>query len=524
MLDSLLGRAVKRPYLTVLGVVLTFFSFLSFQGVFFNWWADAEVYIGIVQTMFHGGALYKDAIDTKNIGFFLSYYLMYYPYAMLFDTKEFFTIWHASFLTMLYFGIGALSYKTVSYLYDKKTSLFTTIVILMFMMGNGHILFINQPQVAVFYLLCFLLYFYKTYNRQSKIDYFVYGVLLAIAFATSHIYAPLVLIVPFLSIQKNGIKNIKNILIECSMAGVGFFTIIGMIVLYLYKNDALADWWYWAIIFPQTEYLKESYIGFLEWGFGSSNIIFKYIVLLLSLFGIGPNTALVSYSTYVHYFIQCFVMINVGVFIYKRYIKKQNLEISPIETSLLFFSILTLWSRLLMTRIYGSDSYNLYLIPFLLINIPILFRFFPTFKTKFIKSMCVCFILCLIYIPFRYVYKSGLQEKFINSFEKQLVLLNPNKTPIIIGAPWTASIYSTKWKQVFYSANNTKSPTRYDFREKIRELKPEIINLHSITYSRSEGRDVDFFEYVDQNYTKVSDYIYIYSDKLSTWVLPEEGY
>ncbi len=499
----MLDRVLKYPYWTIFGIVLYFFSFMSFQGYYFASWGDSEVYISIAQSMFHGGVVYKDAIDTKNIGFFISYYLMYCPYAILFDTKEFFHIWHASFLTILYIGIGSLCYKISTYLYDKKTSLFTTVVILMYMLGNRHILSINQPQVAVFYLLFFLVYLHKTYNRQNKFDYFIYGILLAISFVTNHIYAPLVLIVPFLSIQKNGIKNIKNILIECSMAGVGFFIITGIIALYLYQNDAIADWQYWAIRYPQSIYLRRSSTVLFGQKIYSTNTIIKNIFMLLSLFGIGNNSPI--YTSYIQYFISGCVLIGIGIFVYKKYIKKQDFKLSPIETALFVFSILVFWSRTLMTRVLATSSYNLYLIPLLLINIPILFRVFPNFKTKFIKCMQVCFVLCLIYIP---VYKYRSQSEFMDSYEKQLVALNPDKAPTVVGSRWTYSLYSTKWKYIYYNAYVAH---RYDFRDRIQELNPEIFVVRRGIYGSADSdKNIQFYEYLDQNYTKVSDYIYIY--------------
>ena len=69
----------NHPYKVISAFVLIFFSFLALQGFCFFWWEDAEIYLNIAQILFHDGILYKDAIDTKNIGFLFFWYFMYFP-------------------------------------------------------------------------------------------------------------------------------------------------------------------------------------------------------------------------------------------------------------------------------------------------------------------------------------------------------------------------------------------------------------------------------------------------------------
>ena len=337
----------NHPYKVILTFILIFFSFMALQGLYFLWWTDAEIYLNIAQVLFHDGILYKDAIDTKNIGFLFFWYFMYFPYATLFDTMQFFPIWHGLVLSSLYFGIGALSYTIANQLYDNKLSLLSTLAILFIIFGNRHSLFINQPQVAVLFILFFLLYLHKTFTTQNYLNFFIYGILLAVAFSFAHILAPLVLIVPFLVIQKDIIIDKKHLIAfyKCILAGLGFFCIIGVFFAYLYYNNALNDWLYWNTVYPLTIYTKSS--------------LSSILLIFLSLFGIGNNLILpLSYSILPHYFFLISCIVSFFVFIYKKCVIKQNFNITPIEYALMFFGLLSIISRFLISRLVGSAPDN----------------------------------------------------------------------------------------------------------------------------------------------------------------------
>ncbi|MDK2817840.1 MAG: oligosaccharide repeat unit polymerase [Spirochaetota bacterium] len=508
----------NHPYKFIILFILIFFSFLSFQGMYFSHWGDAEIYLNISQVLFNNNTLYKDAVDTKHIGFLLFYYFLYFPYAFFFDTVQYFPILHGFSLSILYFGIGALSYKITNSLYDKKLSLLTSISILCVIFGNQHSLFINQPQVAILFVFIFLLYLHKTFIKQSYFNYFVYGVLLALAFTISHILIPLVLIIPFLVLQKDILinKNIFTAFYKCTIAALGFLCIISIFIIYLYSQNALNDWLYWNTIYPLTVYTKTTQFTMLNGliSFDSSNDILKMILIFLSFFGIGNNFKFpLSYSIVTHYFFIISCVVSFIIFIYRKYIIKQNFNLSSIEYTLMFFGFLSIISRFLISRVSGSDSYNIYLLPFIICYFPLFYQFFPLFKKVMSYGIVLVLFINLTYIPFRYfLYPSKIT---IPNYMKQLTILNPNKKPTVINYPWHTSLYSTQWKPLFYAHIVVDN---YNFYEKVIHLQPEIF-FYSSTQKIINPNN--FLPFIEKNYQQVLENTYIRKDMVSSWNLPQ---
>ena len=431
---------------------------------------------------------------------------------------QFFPIWHGVALSTLYFGIGALSYTIANQLYDNKLSLLSTLSMLSIIFGNRHSLMINQPQVAVLFVLFFLLYLHKTFIRQNYLDYFIYGILLAVAFSFAHILAPLVLIVPFLVIQKDIIidKKYLTAFYKCILAGLGFFCIIGVFFAYLYYNNALNDWLYWNTVYPLTIYTKTSY--FSEFSelirLSSSNPWIKVILIFLSLFGLGNGFRFpLDCSMLPHYFFLGSCIISFIVLIYRKFIIKKQFEFSSLESALMFFGLLSIISRFLISKIYGSDSYNIYLLPFIICYFPLFHRSFPLFKKVMNYGIFVVLFINLAYIPFRYfLYPSKISTPV---YIKELTVLNPDKKPTVINYPWHGHLYSTQWKPLFFAHVVVDN---YNFMEKIMILEPELFFYHT-KYDASAPDN--FIPFIEENYQQVLENTYIKKDMVSSWNLPK---
>ncbi len=383
----------------------------------------------------------------------------------------------------------------------RKTAFTAALAVLLFIFGNVHSLFINQPQTAILPVLGFLYYFRETFEAQSYKNYFVYGILLGLSFAMSHIYAPLVLIVPFAAFQKYN-RDFKSVFLSCVTGGGGFFLVIGALFMYLYFNNAVEDWWYWNWIYPHTVYTSSNVFNFMNRTVDITSPLLKYITAFLSLFMLGNNIMFpMMYNMFVQYFILISWMVA-GFYFLSRY---SSYSLTKIERALCFMSLLIFISRLLMTRVEGSDAYNIYLIPAVVCMLPIFYGLYPRYRNILKKGLAVCLVLAASYVPFR-IWIVPAQKIFYNAELVEMTELNPGRNLSIIVAPWHPPVYSTKWKPLFYTINSIGA---YNTADKIEELKPDIIYLgDSYTPQNLKG-------FMSDDYHK-SGVLYIRNDTLGT--------
>ena len=521
-MQQLQKHCINHPYLVLFCGVLYYFSFILFNQIHMHWIGDLYIYIEIAQNMFSGGILYKDAIDTKNMGFFLFfYYIIYLPYALLFSTMEFFFIWQAFFLSLWYFVTALIIYHILLPIYNKALSLSSAFLYIIFLAYTPHAYFINQPQTALIGHLLLILVIMKTYHKNSLFYYMIYGVILGFCFSFSSPYIFLTLIIPILAfLQYKQDKKFIGIVQKGVVAFIGFLLALLPFVIYLYLTDSLPDWFYWNFTFPTGTYSSRSHT------FGEPRdltVISKFLLALWSMLGgnivIGLNN-LDSLTAHLMIYAPFIAWI---VILYKKLITK----ISSQEKILALASVLCIISRLGLIRVYSS--YNMYLIPFIILSIPLIwntFSLYPVLKKTYFYLMIIAVFLTTINVPIRY-FIIGNKIEFFQEL-KQLTSDNPTKTPTVILSQWSGYTYSTRWKHVYYNFFHFLDQS---FQDKVYQLSPEVLIIREFTFENQLNKDLKFMEFFHNNYERVSKnklpssteraegIIFIRKDALSSWNL-----
>ncbi|MGL4394605.1 MAG: hypothetical protein ACRCS8_05215 [Brevinema sp.] len=529
---TLKEKAISHPYITMFLTSFWFYSVFMFLEYNLNWVGDLYIYIEIAQNLFSGGVLYQTAIDTKNSGFFFFfYYLIYYPYALFFETTQFLFQWIAFFMTIWYFGISLLIYHILLPIYGARKSLFSVLVSLLFMNYIQHIMFLNQPQIALFFHLLLIFIVMRSYHRQSYVDYFLYGVLLAVCFSISSPYAYLVLIVPILALKDFlQTKNFPKLATRGIVAFLGFVLVLVPFFIYFYKNNALGDWWYWNLTFPTSEYsTRPSTFGaprdlssLDKLGLGFASIFWKSLV-------IGYRN-IPSEISHIILYMTTFAWI---VVLWQK-IKNKVSFFKEEERILFIVSALCFISRLGLIRWY--PSYNIYIVPIIALHFPmvmnVLSKYTPRLSSVYRYILVFGMIFSVIYMPFRFIgsYKTKLSDEIIT-----LTDLNPNKRPTFILAQWAGYSYSTRWDHKYYNFYAYLSDV---FQEKVYEHKPEVLAIPDITFKRQLNDDKEFMSFLSQNYGRLFDLtdkipysgdillssknIFIRKDMIDTWRFSKE--
>ncbi len=496
-----------------LGAVYYFFTILITRPALI-YIGDLAVYIEISQNLFSGGVLYQTAIDIKNMGFFFFfYYILYMPYALLFTTMEYFFVWQAIFLTFWYFGTAVLIYQILLHIYDKYLSTLSAFIYFIFISSAGHTFFINQPQIALVIYLLLILYILKTFKEDLYRHYFGYGVLLGLSFSTSSPYAFLVFIVPALAfIQYSKDKLFLKVVYRGCSAFAGFLLALLPFFIYFYNHNAISDWWYWNFTFATGTYATDE-------GKYNLGIFSRLGSAIHSMLG---SNMVINIRLMDTVFTHVYIYFNILTWV--LFLKSSKKTSFSIDEKLLFISSsFCILSRLCMTR--GSLSYNTYIVPYVILQIPFVYSFLKSTKLhkSYLRFIIVSIAFSTIYLPMR-ASNSGIENKLPDPI-KQLSILNPDKTPTVILGHSSGFTYSTRWKHLYYNVYQ-----QYDnsFQENVYLYNPEVLIIRQFTLDNQLNADSKFTEYLTANYHPISkDYtitansgvgiLYIRKDTLHTW-------
>ncbi|MDK2818203.1 MAG: hypothetical protein KFW21_02000 [Spirochaetota bacterium] len=517
---------INHPYIILFLSVLYYFSFILFNQIHMNWIGDLYIYIEIAQNMFSGGVLYRDVIDTKNIGFFFFfYYIIYFPYALLFSSMEFFFVWQAIFLSLWYFVVAIMIYHILLPIYNKKLSLGASFLYLIFIAYPPHSYFINQPQIALFGHLLLILVIMNTYHKNSLFYYMIYGVILGFSFSISSPYAFLVLIIPILAlIQYQKDKIFMNIIQKGIIAFIGFLLALLPFVIYLYCTNSFSDWFYWNFTFPTSIYSSRAYT------FGEPrdlSMIHKIFLGIWSMLGGNIVLGLNYLDSFTAHLIIYMPFIAWVIILYKKQLSK----ISSQEKVLTLTTVLCILSRIGLIRVY--PSYNIYIIPFIILSIPLIWNTlssYPVLKKTYLYLMILAVFMTTINMPIRY-FVTSFKIEFFEQL-KQLTINNPTKTPTVMLSQWTGYTYSTRWKHVYYNFYHFLDQS---FQDKVYEYLPEVLIIRKFTFDHQLNSDMKFMTFINENYHFIEDSnrsileedrtnngegkIFIRKDAVSSWKL-----
>jgi len=491
------------PYLVILISVLYLFSQFLFQNIDRGSYVDFKVYINVVQSLTSGGVLYQSAIDTKNMGFFLIFFLIYKLYTYFFLDLAYFYIFQATFLSILYFGIGGLIYKIISIVWNKYYGLSISCLSLIFLSTMEYTYFINQSQTALFFHLLLIYILIKTVNTQTFLHFLYYGILLGICFSIASPYVFLTLIIPIIAIQKYvRDKSIRLLIGRCLISFLGFLLSLLPFFLYFYSHNALSDWGYWNFSFVAYTYTNDL------------SLLNRFLLTLQTM--VGPTRQYTSWlldtrEAFAHFSIINFIyllwlILSVVIIFTKKYLK-----LSPIKNVLLVSCSIVLLSRFTLVR--GYLSYNLYIIPVLFVMLPFILEYFKNFYKNLIIVILLSWGMSFIgRFNNTFVIKRHFNTVKYSQELKNLTLNNPTKTPTVITGGWGKVLYSTKWKLLYYNVYDTNS--NIDLQSIIMAQQPEL--LIDINHTTPILKD-----FIDKNYQAINIWnIYIRKDKIASWILP----
>lgn len=488
MLQKLPDLLRRHPYSFLFILMLLLLGPFMFAPSNLRPWhqGDLSIYINVAQNMFSGGVLYRDAIDTKNMGFFFLFYGLYALYAQFFTTMAYFFIFHAVFLFLWYWLFACLFYKTLCMVYSplwawlSSASIFAVFFIFNFMY------FISQPQVA---LMLHLLYVYtalRLKDNRGLGKYGILGALLGLSFAVSAPYGLLVFTIPIIAAMEESLAVDFSKYIKKGVAAFfGFVLPVLPFFLYFHYHRAIDLWLYWNLEFPRTTYLNivMGDFGFLE----------KIGAAFFNMFFANFRLSLLYFQNMFFVIILNAVLVFWLVFLWKKVVKNQRGGF-PKEGVLLF--VLTFPAVLVrLSLIRPNIWYNLYLIPFL-------FAFFPLYwKSRPLSSKIFCGFIAPFYLgSIVNIWLAHKQPPYPDAV-KHFIQNNPDKKPtyISIGFPSVYS-YDTRWRSVYYNMYDFLDPA--DIHQKILTHKPDFVFL-------SMGDSFTFYptkelkSYLDANYKPV---------------------
>lgn len=278
-------------------------------------------------------------------------------------------------------------------------------------------------------------------------------------------------------------------------------------------------------------FMQDQKLPFTQW-------YYKPFIVLLSLFAGNDFLVLRDISILYQYFLIDASLCAYALILY-RYVKRtQSIEIKALEIPLLLIGFLCLLGRFSLSRALGSDSYNLYLAPMIILWLPMLINYYQKSAPLFIRIIkqgtYAAGVIALLFVPYRHFIAPEKLTDYSQEV-KNIVHANPNKKVTALTLPWTYS-YSVKWKQLFYSVyllryseekqdmRNSIGPFRFTagespYHDKIRTQRPEVILLNPDEWS-GYGKMKPFIE--DQSYQQVSFdsvWMFIRLDALESWKL-----
>lgn len=485
--------------------IFGWFLFANIGGIHLDLITDFEMYIKMAQALEYN-TLYDLASDTKNTGFLFLFYFFYKIYTFFNIDLSNMVIWSHSFLFFLYLISSLLIFHIINNLTNsKKWALVTAIIYLLYISILEHSYIINQPQIALLIVLYLLLKISDSNFVYNYKNYFYLGLLLGFSFIFCTPYITIVLFIPIIAYIQE--KNFQSWLVNCSIAGIGFFIALLPFFIYFLTNNALADWWYWNFEFltVKAQFGTDFGIPFLK------NIIGMFFTLgyypqtilnfLITLFGFGIWGYIVSQIT-----------INKSIFPKSLY-------------SILIVSLLTFITRLLLEL--HHSSYNIYYIPFLIIC-PSVFLFY--YKDVFPKKLLIIISVFIIsWSVFTFKLPASFNQQGENySYDTTTLAIiknNPNKTPTYISsAGGTSYSFSTQWKSLAYSVYLSSlrflnqnpevilgSPQNSDYLDSLsnpNKYEQQLLETYLL--------DITILE---KKYTRVSPIMYIRNDSLNSWDL-----
>lgn len=533
---------LRAPFLIFLCVLLFFFTFIGVQGRHIEWIGDYYIYLEVAQNIFSGGILYQSVIDTKNMGFFFFFYYFFYkPYALIFATTEYLPIWHGIFLSFIYASLNSLIYHILRPIYGSKKAFISVLICFAYLIYPPHSYFINQPQIAVCFHLFLLYYILNTYKIATYLHYFVYGVILGLCFSVSSPYAILVLSIPTLALRSFfQDRDFNKLVFRGLISFCGFILSLLPFFLYFYYHDALFDWWYWNYEFVNGYY--SSRLSTYDQG-KTLNFFLKF---LYSAKGILGGSIVLSYLHIPGWTAHILIYFNIftwfTILYQKLYHKKDNI-FSEDEIVLFALGGLSLFTRLCLIRNYSS--YNLYIIPIVILQIPMvlkaLFVYLPNIYKIYKYFLLVMFCLAFVYSTLRYSIFSTNTD--IPLVLKELTLLNPHKSKsTVMLSNWSGYTYSTRWKHVYH---NFYGFIDYDFEKKVYDLEPEILIVRKATRHNTPKLHPKWDHFLEDKYKIIFDInlstpnkksffahdtdafqgkVYIRKDELKSWHLPDSEF
>ncbi len=454
---------------------------------------DFQIYVNVAQSMDSGLVLYKNAIDTKNMGFFFFVFGIYKIYKLFFTDMSYFYVFTNIVLYLIYIITAFLSYNIVYSLYKKHVQSFCySIFTILFFALIHHAWFLNQPQFSlVFALILTLLIIQKEENFNFK-DYFIYGIILGITVSTASPYIGLTLIIPILAYKDD--KNILSIIKKSIIAFIGFLLPLVPFFIYFLKNDALSDWWYINFTFAASYNIND---GSIVQFFG----IYPIEAFLGTIMTHGKNMG--------KYPIGIFTFFVYGVWIYLIKIKaiKHIKTISKPKQILLIIAILAFISRLILIR--NSPSYHHYFISFMIYLLPLCIELYNKEKRNNRLEYNIT-IMMLIISTFAIIFPVYLAGNNVTYDKKTAAIIKNNtdkKTEFIVINSGKYS-FSTDWKSLYYNFYDD------DVASIINKYSPEVVFI--VPYNLENNHFKDEFLRL---YQWISGEMYIRIDMLDTWNL-----
>ena len=312
----------------------------------------------------------------------------------------------------------------------------------------------------------------------------------------------LTLIIPIISfIKYREEKNTFLFIQRCFISFTGFILVWMPFFLYFLVNDALLDWFYWNWSFSTSSYTS-----------GDNNN--RLLNTLLGMFWLndhnsgwtGRLTAFSHFTPIIAVFSAWFLALFVPD---KHLSKKQILLMIIISLSLL--------TRLTLVR--GYLSYNIYIVPFIFLSLPLLFDIFQ----KHVKPIYLNIVLGIMLlwgsaIGVNRIFGADQRVQFPLPDLKTLTLNNIDKSPTAIVGGWGSPLYSTKWKYLYYNVYDTYNYSRgKKIEDHIKDSKPEV--LIDIVNVMNNNKDIS--NYINNNYQAIdsNSRIWIDKQKISQWDL-----
>jgi len=486
---------ITRSTWLVLLSLLTFTVVLKLMYIFAAqiWRVDLFYHIQSAKTILDGGVLFRDFGNSHPAGIvFIHWCLM-----KLFGYENIaISLKIAALLSQT--GTAFFVYKIIKRGYNNFIAYISALIFIIALSINWQLwpanimLLYLLPTIAGVYCI------YSNLEKQSYLPYFIGGLLFSIStlLCTNVIFYTL--LVPVLSYYS--CRNIKLLIYHSMIGFIGFMIPMAFNFGYFYHHNALGDYYLWNVKWAS---IYASYKPF-------------YTRFISFFTGIGKTwewIPLVIFSFY-------------GLYILLK--KKLYSNDSAYFFALVVF-IISVITRLSMVR--SVIRYSLYLLPGLIILVPIAIQYFDSIKSAAVKKYVKVFIAVFLVGAFSFTnftaysvsrnfidYKRGNLHKWIkentSSDDSIFVWYEGYEVYFKTGRKMATSIFSTAEfldHVGVWEANNYKDIDLFwkrfidDFkRDKpllLVDLKPDFIMDNNWHRANDMKKYFDIFkEYLDQNY------------------------